>query len=103
MSVQETRMFDGSDTVVLYDELAVQDILPLAWRVLPQAADPDAAASFMERNARAICLTIRNRSSSPTENRRCPSLAIRLALSIPPRRRSWPCCLFQTRSELLIR
>jgi hypothetical protein len=51
---QEMRMFDGSDTVVLYDELAVQDVLPLAWRVLPQAADPDAAASFMERNARVL-------------------------------------------------
>jgi len=47
-------MFDGSDTVVLYDELAVQDIMPLSWRVLPQAADPEAAAAFMERNARLL-------------------------------------------------
>ena len=28
MPVQEMRMFDGSDTVVLYDELAFQDVLP---------------------------------------------------------------------------
>ena len=30
MSLQEMRMFDGSDTVVLYDELAFQDVLPFA-------------------------------------------------------------------------
>jgi Atypical PilZ domain, cyclic di-GMP receptor len=48
------RMFDGSDTVVLYDELAFQDVLPLAWRTLPHAVDGDAAAGFMERNARVL-------------------------------------------------
>ena len=33
-------MFDGADTVVLYDELAFQDVLPLLWRTsgpLPEA------------------------------------------------------------------
>jgi hypothetical protein len=54
MAVQETRMFDGSDTVVLYDELAYQDVLSFAWRPLPQAADPDVAAGYMERNARLL-------------------------------------------------
>ena len=54
MSVQEMRMFDGSDTVVLYDELAFQDVLPFAWRPLPQGVDRDAAAGYMERNARLL-------------------------------------------------
>jgi hypothetical protein len=47
-------MFDGSDTIVLYDELAFQDVLPLAWRVQPHAIDRDTAAGFMERNARLL-------------------------------------------------
>lgn len=47
-------MFDGSDTVVLYDELAYQDVLPIAWRTLPHAVDGDMAAGFMERNTRIL-------------------------------------------------
>jgi len=47
-------MFDGSDTVVLYDELAYQDILSFAWRPTVQAADPEVAAGYMERNARLL-------------------------------------------------
>ncbi len=47
-------MFDGSDTVVLYDELAYQDVLSFAWRPTPQAADPEVAAGYMERNARLL-------------------------------------------------
>ena len=47
-------MFDGSDTVVLYDELAYQDVLSFAWRPSAQAADPDVAAGYMERNARLL-------------------------------------------------
>jgi hypothetical protein len=47
-------MFDGSDTIVLYDELAFQDVLPLAWRPTPLAADRDTTAGYMERNARLL-------------------------------------------------
>jgi hypothetical protein len=47
-------MFDGSDTIVLYDELAFQDVLPLAWRALPHAIERDTAAGYMERNARLL-------------------------------------------------
>jgi len=54
MPTQEMRMFDGSDTVVLYDELAFQDVLPFAWRPLKEATDPDVAAGLMERNARLL-------------------------------------------------
>lgn len=47
-------MFDGSNTIVLYDELAFQDVLPLAWREQTHATDRDTAAGFMERNARLL-------------------------------------------------
>jgi atypical PilZ domain-containing cyclic di-GMP receptor len=47
-------MFDGADTIVLYDELALQEVLPLLWRALPQPVDRDTAAGYMERNARLL-------------------------------------------------
>lgn len=47
-------MYDGADTVILYDELAVQDVLPLLWRVLPSPTDQDTAAGYSERNARVL-------------------------------------------------
>jgi hypothetical protein len=47
-------MFDGADTVVLYEELAFQDVLPVLWRPSPGALDPDAAASLAERNLQVL-------------------------------------------------
>ena len=47
-------MFDGADTVVLYEELAFQDVLPVLWHASPGAPDPDAAASLAERNMQVL-------------------------------------------------
>jgi hypothetical protein len=47
-------MFDGSDTVVLYEELAFQDVLPVLWRPLSNPTDREVAASFTERNVRLL-------------------------------------------------
>lgn len=47
-------MFDGADTVVLYEELAFQDVLPVQWRASPGALDADAAASLGERNLQVL-------------------------------------------------
>ena len=47
-------MFDGADTVVLYEELAFQDVLPVIWRQMPNPADRDMAAGFMERNLQVL-------------------------------------------------
>jgi hypothetical protein len=47
-------MFDGADTVILYEELAYQDVLPVLWRVLPGSVDQALAASFAERNVRVL-------------------------------------------------
>lgn len=47
-------MFDGADTVVLYEELAFQDVLPVLWRAAPGQLDSDAAASLAERNLQVL-------------------------------------------------
>jgi hypothetical protein len=47
-------MYDGSDTVILFEELAYHDILPVAWRPLPDEIDPELAASYASTNARVL-------------------------------------------------
>jgi Atypical PilZ domain, cyclic di-GMP receptor len=47
-------MFDGADTVVLYEELAFQDVLPVLWRPMPNSAERDMAAGFSERNLQVL-------------------------------------------------
>lgn len=47
-------MYDGGDTVVLYEELAFQDLLPVTWRPMANPADRELAASFDERNIRLL-------------------------------------------------
>jgi hypothetical protein len=47
-------MFDGSDTVVLYNELAYEEVLPVSWAPLTGALDAVRAASLTERNVRLL-------------------------------------------------
>jgi hypothetical protein len=47
-------MYDGADTVVLYEELAFQDVLPLTWRPMATGLDRELTASFDERNLRLL-------------------------------------------------
>lgn len=47
-------MYDGVDTVVLYEELAFQDVLPVQWRPLPGGADREIASAYDERNTRLL-------------------------------------------------
>lgn len=47
-------MYEGVDTIVLYDELAYEDVLPVAWRRLPDTFDPAVVGSFAERNLRVL-------------------------------------------------
>ena len=47
-------MYEGVDTVVLYEELAYEDVLPLAWRRLPEPFDPATIGSFADRNLRVL-------------------------------------------------
>ena len=47
-------MFDGADTVVLYEELAFQDVLPVLWRPSPGPLDADTAAGLADRNLQVL-------------------------------------------------
>jgi hypothetical protein len=47
-------MYEGIDTVVLYEELAYEDVLPLVWRRLPEPFDPAVIGSFADRNLRVL-------------------------------------------------
>jgi hypothetical protein len=53
-------MYEGVDTVVLHNELAYEDVLPVGWTTLPKPLDPAAIASLTERNVRTlqVCATI---------------------------------------------
>ena len=69
-------MFDGADTVVLYEELAFQDVLPVVWRQMPNPADRDMAAGFTERNLQVLqawdAMDEHGRSTSRTRTRPTP-------------------------------
>jgi Atypical PilZ domain, cyclic di-GMP receptor len=47
-------MYDGGDTVVLYEELAFQDVLPILWRPMTNPVDRELMGSFDERNLRLL-------------------------------------------------
>ena len=47
-------MYDGADTIVLYEELAFQDVLPVIWRPMASPPDRGLAASYDERNLRLL-------------------------------------------------
>ncbi len=47
-------MYEGLDTVILYEELAYEDVLPAAWRPLPEPFDPAMVGSFADRNLRVL-------------------------------------------------
>ena len=49
-----TQAYEGTDTIVLYEELAYEDVLPLAWRRLPEPFDPTVIGSFADRNLRVL-------------------------------------------------
>ena len=47
-------MYEGLDTIILYEELAYEDVLPVAWRPLPEPFDPAVVGSFADRNLRVL-------------------------------------------------
>ncbi len=47
-------MYDGADTLVLYEELAFQGVLPVAWHAVSTPLDREATAGFDERNIRLL-------------------------------------------------
>jgi hypothetical protein len=47
-------MYEGIDTVILYEELAYQDVVPLAWRALTAPLSGDATHQIADRNLRLL-------------------------------------------------
>jgi hypothetical protein len=47
-------MYEGLDTVVLYEELAYEDVLPVAWRPMPEPFDTSTVGSYQDRNLRVL-------------------------------------------------
>lgn len=47
-------MYEGVDTVVLNDELAYEDVLPVAWRPLREPLDAIAMAALTDRNVKML-------------------------------------------------
>ncbi|HEX7013758.1 MAG TPA: PilZ domain-containing protein [Steroidobacteraceae bacterium] len=47
-------MYEGLDTIILYEELAYEDVLPVAWKRLPEPVDPAVIGSFADRNLRVL-------------------------------------------------
>jgi hypothetical protein len=47
-------MYEGIDTVVLYEELAYEDVLPVAWKRISEPFDPSLIGSYQDRNLRVL-------------------------------------------------
>jgi hypothetical protein len=47
-------MYEGIDTVVLYEELAYEDVLPIAWKRIVEPFDPSLIGSYQDRNLRVL-------------------------------------------------
>jgi Atypical PilZ domain, cyclic di-GMP receptor len=69
-------MIDAGDTVVLYEELAYQDVLPLQWRALPGSVDQAVIASFTDRNMRMLqaCAAIEDHTAGEKSDDDSPEL-----------------------------
>ena len=69
-------MYDGADTVILYEELAYQDVLPVLWRALPGTIDPALTASYSDQNVRLLeaCAAIEEHAGSEKADEDSPEL-----------------------------
>ncbi|MET0987579.1 MAG: PilZ domain-containing protein [Steroidobacteraceae bacterium] len=47
-------MYEGLDTIVLYDELAYEDVVPVQWLPLGNDLTANTVASYSERNLRVL-------------------------------------------------
>jgi hypothetical protein len=77
-------MYDGSDTIVLYEELAYQDVLPMAWRPLPDSLDADLSAVFGESNVRVLqsCAAIEEHGHIEKQDENAPHAADLLRIDL---------------------
>jgi hypothetical protein len=77
-------MYEGVDTVVLQNELAYQDLLPVAWRRLAKPLDLAAVASLTDRNVRILqtCAAIEEQGAVEKKDEKSPHSADLMRLEV---------------------
>lgn len=79
-------MYEGLDTVVLYEELAYEDVLPVVWKHLPEPFDPAVIGSYADRNLRVLqalsALEEHGQIEKPDENALYAADIVRLDLKV---------------------
>jgi hypothetical protein len=70
-------MFEGIDTVVLHDELAYEDVLPVAWRALREPLDGIEIAALTDRNVKTlqVCAAIEEHGPVDKQDEKSPNAA----------------------------
>jgi hypothetical protein len=70
-------MYEGVDTVILNDELAYEDVLPVAWRPLREPLDAIAATALTDRNVKMlqVCAAIEEHGPVDKQDEKSPHAA----------------------------
>lgn len=70
-------MYEGVDTIILHDELAYQDVLPVAWKPLLEPLDSIAIASLTDRNVKTlqVCAAIEEHGPVDKQDKNSPHAA----------------------------
>jgi hypothetical protein len=70
-------MYEGVDTIILQNELAIQDVLPVAWRRLAQPLDENALLALTDRNVKTlqVALAIEEQGSLEKADEQSPHAA----------------------------
>jgi hypothetical protein len=77
-------MYEGVDTVVLQNELAYQDLLPVAWRPLAKAPDLATVTSIADSNVRIlqVCAAIEEQGAVEKKDEKSPHSADIMRLEV---------------------
>jgi hypothetical protein len=78
--------YEGVDTIVLFEELAYEDLLPLAWRASAAPITDLAKRSFLERNVKMLqaCTALEEHGQPEKADERAPQHAdiVRLDMKV---------------------
>jgi hypothetical protein len=70
-------MYEGVDTIVLYEELAYEDVLPVVWKPQREPLDGIAVASITDRNVKTlqVCAAIEEHGPVDKQDDKSPHVA----------------------------
>lgn len=77
-------MYEGVDTVILNNELAYEDVLPVAFKPLPKPLDAAAATALADRNVRLlqVCAAIEEQGAVERKDEASPHSADLLRMEV---------------------